>query len=128
MDVAQIDNGIKVTDSRPFLPSKDFAISKTFYVELGWAVKWEDEDLALLENGDYRFYLQRYYQKDWAENTMLHLTVPDVRAAYASIKKLVDSGRFPGVRVNEPKHESYGAIVAHVWDPAGVLLHFAQWV
>lgn len=43
------------------------------------------------------------------------------------IKEPLASGRFPGARVSQPKRESYGAIVTYVWDPAGVLLHLAQW-
>jgi hypothetical protein len=29
--------------------------------------------------------------------------------------------------VAPPKHEDYGARVTYVWDPAGVLLHLAEW-
>lgn len=102
-------------------------MSKQFYAALGWRIKWADDNLALLENAGQRFYLQRYYVKDWAENSMLHIIVEDARACFVHVKELADSGRFPGVRVSEPKQESYGALVTYVWDPAGVLLHLAQW-
>lgn len=118
---------LNVSDVRPFVPARDFSVSKEFYVALGWTIRWSDENLALLENANQRFYLQRYYVKDWAENSMLHITVEDTRCCFAQIKELVDSGRFPGVRVSEPKQEPYGALVTYVWDPAGVLLHLAQW-
>jgi hypothetical protein len=118
---------LNVSDVRPFVPAKDFSISKEFYVSLGWTIKWSDENLALLENANQRFYLQRYYVKDWAENSMLHITVEDTRSCFVQIKELVDSGRFPGVRIAQPKQEPYGALVTCVWDPAGVLLHLAQW-
>lgn len=119
---------MKVSDVRPFVPSKDFAVSKEFYVALGWVVHPIDDSLALLENGNHRFYLQNYYTKEFAENMMLHVTVADSRACADQIKELLASGRFPGVRVSQPKRESYGAIVTYVWDPAGVLLHLAQWI
>jgi hypothetical protein len=118
---------LKVSDVRTFLPAIDFAMSKDFYVSMGWALKWSDEKLALLEIADQRLYLQRYYVKEWAENSMLHITVDNAQSCFEQIKKLVNSGRFPGVRVAEPKRESYGALVTYVWDPAGVLLHLAQW-
>lgn len=119
---------LAVSDVRPFVPSRDFALSKDFYSALGWSVKWADERLALLENGNHRFYLQRYYTKEFAENMVLHMTVADARACAEQIKNLLSSGRFPGARVSSPKREPYGALVTYVWDPSGVLLHLAQWL
>lgn len=88
-----------------------------------------DGNLALLEMANQRFYLQRYHVKDWAENSMLHITVADARACARQIAELLATGRFPGARVSEPKHEAYGgALVTYLWDPAGVLLHLAQWM
>ncbi len=118
---------LRISDVRPFISARDFAVSKTFYEALGWKVGWADEKLALLENGGHSFYLQAHYVKDWAENTMLHLTVQDAQACYAQIKPVIDSGRYPGARVSEPRLEPYGALVTYVWDPAGVLLHLVQW-
>ncbi|MEL1266233.1 hypothetical protein [Pseudoxanthomonas putridarboris] len=71
---------LKITDVRPFVPAKNFEVSKAFYEALGWTIKYLDDQLALMANGNHRFYLQRYYQKDWAENSMLHITVVDARA------------------------------------------------
>ncbi len=118
---------LHISDVRPFIPAQDFAISRAFYEALGWKIGWSDEKLALLENGGHSFYLQAWYQKDWAENTMLHITVQDARACYTQIKSVVDSGRYPSARVAEPRLEPYGALVTYVWDPSGVLLHLAQW-
>lgn len=118
---------LQASDIRPFLPAKDFDISRDFYVALGFAVKWSDDNMALLESGNQRFYLQRYYVKDWADNSMLHITVADAHACFRQITSLLAEGRFPGARVAQPKQEDYGALVTYVWDPAGVLLHLAQW-
>lgn len=118
---------LRVSDVRPFVPAKDFEVSKDFYVSLGWVIEWSDDSLALMENANQRFYLQRYYVKEWAENSMLHITVEDAQSSYAQVSELLDSGRFPGARVSEPKREPYGALVTYVGDPAGVLLHLAQW-
>lgn len=118
---------LKITDVRPFIGAKDFEVSKAFYQALGWTIEYLDDQLALMANGDHRFYLQRYYQKDWAENSMLHITVADAQACHDQISEALASGRFPGARVAPPKQESYGALVTYVWDPAGVLLHLAQW-
>lgn len=118
---------LEARDIRPFVPAKDFDISKDFYVSLGFTLKWSDANLALLEMAGQRFYLQRYYVKEWAENCMLHITVADAQACARQIAELLAEGRFPGARVSEPKQEHYGARVTYVWDPAGVLLHLAQW-
>lgn len=116
-----------ITDIRFFVPAQDFALSKAFYIELGWTELWSDANLALLENGGHRFYVQNYYAKEFAENCMIHISVDDAAAWHARVAALVAGGHFPGVRVSSPKQESYGALVTYVWDPAGVLLHFAQW-
>lgn len=118
---------LKLTDVRPFIGSKDFDVSRAFYEALGWTTDYLDDQLALMTNGAHGFYLQRYYQKDWLENTMLHITVADAAACHAQIATALASGSFGEARVAPPRHEDYGALVTYVWDPAGVLLHLAQW-
>jgi len=118
---------LHATDVRPFIGSRDFEVSRAFYEALGWTVEYLDDQLALMANGAHRFYLQRYYQKDWLENTMLHITVADAAACHAQIASVLATGRFGDARVAPPKHEDYGALVTYVWDPAGVLLHLAEW-
>jgi hypothetical protein len=118
---------LHVSDIRTFLPAQDFELSKQFYVALGSELEWFDENLALFNLAGFRFYLQRYYTKEWAENCMLHISVQDATNCYAQISQLIKSERFPGARVAPPKQEPYGALVTYVWDPSGVLLHLAQW-
>ncbi|MBS0608003.1 MAG: hypothetical protein JSS19_01440, partial [Proteobacteria bacterium] len=108
-------------------PAQDFALSKAFYSALGCALEWSDDDLALFHLGETRFYVQRYYVKDWADNCMLHISVEDAAQCFSDVSQLIGTGRFPGARVAAPKQEPYGACVTYVWDPAGVLLHLAQW-
>jgi hypothetical protein len=119
---------LHVRDVRPFIGAADFAVSKAFYLALGWQAEYEDASLALLANGSHRFYLQNAYAKEWVENTMLHVTVADAAAAHSQVRALLDTGRFGSARVAPPKREAYGALVTYVWDPAGVLLHLAQWL
>lgn len=118
---------LKVNDVRTFVPSRDFDLSRQFYLALGWRQLYHDDNLALLEIGDSRFYLQNYYQQEWADNFMLHIGVEDAPAWRDRVSALIRTGKFAGVRVDGPKPESYGALVTYVWDPAGILLHFAQW-
>jgi len=118
---------LQATDVRMFLPSRDFALSQAFYEALGCEREWADDNLALFKLGPSRFYLQRGYAKEWAENTMLHVAVQDAAACFNAIRALLDTGKYPGARVAPPRSEPYGAQVTYVWDPAGVLLHLAQW-
>jgi predicted lactoylglutathione lyase len=120
-------SNLTITDIRFFVPAQDFALSKAFYIELGWTELWSDANLVLLEHSDQRFYLQDFYAKEFAENCMIHISVADAAAWHARVTALVAGGQFPGVRVSSPKQEAYGALVTYVWDPSGVLLHFAQW-
>lgn len=119
----------KALDVKVFVPAKDFQLSLQFYTTLGWQLNWEhDGGLAELELGDSRFFLQNYYAKDWAENFMLYIPVADVQAWFEHISQILTQYDFPGTRVSPPKLESHGARVCYVWDPCGVLLHFAQLV
>ncbi|MBV8437875.1 MAG: hypothetical protein JOY95_10220 [Silvibacterium sp.] len=54
--------------ARPFLPARDFDLSKRFYEALGFE-KLLDGDVAIFRMGSSGFILQRYYQKDWAETS-----------------------------------------------------------
>lgn len=119
---------LKVSDLRPFVPAKDFTLSKKFYADLGWETKDVASGLALVRLTDQQhFYIQDYYIKDVAENCMLHATVADAQAWYRHVSSVLQSKRFPDARVQPPKLQPYGAIVTFVHDPAGVLLHLCQW-
>lgn len=122
-----VAGGLTVVDVRPFIGAKDFDASRDFYVALGWRVTYDSDDLRVLELEGHRFYLQKYYNKEWCNNTMLHVSVDDVDAWYQNVKTVFSNDTFSGgVRVSDKiKDEGY-ARVFHVWDPSGVLLHFAQ--
>lgn len=117
---------LAASDVIPFVGAKDFDTSRNFYVALGWRLNWDRGDLAELELGGARFFLQRHFQRDWCENSMLHVTVADAQAWHAHAKAVIERGSFGAARVNPPKREDYGALVTYIWDPAGVLLHMAQ--
>lgn len=120
-----MENQIK--DLKVFVPAKDFKVSLAFYQQLGWKLNWEkDNALAELENGNIRFYLQNYYNKAWAENFMMYIDIKDAQDCYESIAEILNQNDFgKKAKINSPKDEGY-AIVTYVWDPSGVLLHFAQ--
>ena len=114
-----------IKDLKVFVPAKDFKESLDFYQKLGWQLNWQNNEIAELENGGTRFFLQNAYLKQWAENFMMYIDVDDVEQCYQQINEIFQQNNFGPARINPPKDEGY-AIVTYVWDPAGVLLHFAQ--
>ncbi|MFZ5637983.1 MAG: hypothetical protein ACOY82_15485 [Pseudomonadota bacterium] len=121
-------SNLKVTDIRPFIPAKDFALSKRFYSALGWETHDVGPGLALVRLGDdQHFYIQNYYLKDVAENSMLHVTVEDAGAWHAHVSSVLKAGDFPEARVQPASRQAYGATVTFVHDPTGVLLHLCEW-
>src|SRR5436190_20999989 len=85
---------------RPFLPSKDFDLSKQFYEAVGFE-KVLDGEVAIFNAGSGGFILQRFYQKEWAENFMMQLMVDDLDAWWAHITTLDLPARF-GVKPPKP--------------------------
>lgn len=119
---------LKVSDIRPFIPAKDFALSKRFYAALGWETRDVGPGLALVRLGEEQhFYIQDYYLKDVAENSMLHVTIDDAQAWHAHVASVLGEDGFADARVQPPSKQAYGANVVFVHDPTGVLLHLCQW-
>lgn len=119
---------LTVSDLRPFVPARDFALCKRFYSSLGWDTRDVADGLALVRLADRQhFYLQDYYIREVAENCMLHLTVTDAQAWHRHVSSVLRAGHFPDARVQPPKLQSYGAIVTFVHDPSGVLIHLCEW-
>lgn len=119
---------LTTNDVKVFVPAMNFEASLRFYQALGWNANFvaDDNGIAELELANYRFYLQNYYNKHWADNFMMHITVEDAQAWQQHASTVIAEERYENVRVEGPKEESYGALVTYVWDPSGVLLHFAQ--
>jgi Glyoxalase/Bleomycin resistance protein/Dioxygenase superfamily len=111
--------------ARPFLPAKDFESSKSFYEALGFR-KLLDGDVAIFGVGESAFILQRYNQKEWAENCMMQLMVDDLDEWWAHIEMLDLPQSFAVKQPKPPTMQPWGLRVAYVFDPSGVLWHVAQ--
>lgn len=119
---------LRVTDVRTFIPASDFEQSKRFYAALGWETRDVGPKLALVKLGDEQhLYIQDYYLKEVAENSMFHVTVEDVQAWHTHISTVLRDGDFPKARVQPACRQEYGATVVFVHDPTGVLFHLCQW-
>jgi catechol 2,3-dioxygenase-like lactoylglutathione lyase family enzyme len=119
----QVPNGTEL--ARPFIPAKDFALSKNFYETLGFE-KLLDGDVAIFRAGSGGFILQRFYEKELAENFMMQLMVDDLDAWWGHIAGLDLPGRFNVAPPREPAMQPWGLRVAYVVDPSGVLWHIGE--
>ena len=111
--------------ARPFMPARDFDVSKRFYETLGFD-KVLDGEVAIFNAGSGGFILQRYYQKEWAENFMMQLMVDDLDAWWTHINVLDLPGKFGVQPPKAPAMQSWGLRVGYVFDPSGVLWHVSQ--
>ena len=111
--------------ARPFLPAKDFELSKRFYETLGFE-KLLDSTVAIFRIGRGEFLLQSFYQEEWAENFMMQLMVDDLDAWWTHIQSLDLPGRFGVAPPKAPALQPWGLRIAYVTDPSGVLWHVAQ--
>jgi hypothetical protein len=120
---ASIPAGTEI--ARPFLPAKDFDLSKRFYEALGFT-KVLDGEVAIFRVGASAFILQKHFRKEWAENAMMQLMVDDLDAWWAHVSSLALPTRFGVPAPNPPTVQPWGLRVAYVIDPSGVLWHVAQ--
>ena len=111
--------------ARPFLPAKDFELSKRFYTTIGFELLL-DREVAIFGIGSSSFILQRYYQKEWAENFMMQLVVDDLDSWWAHIEGLDLHRRFAVTAPRAPALQPWGLRVAYLVDPSGVLWHVAE--
>ncbi len=106
--------------------AKDFDVSRAFYRELGFREVVIDPEMSVVHLGSTSFYLQRYYAKDWFDNSMVFLEVEDLDG---TLRAIVDCGvvdRF-GARVSEIKDNDWGREF-FLHDPSGILWHVGKFV
>jgi predicted lactoylglutathione lyase len=110
---------------RPFVPAKDFEISKQFYADLGFRVEPLGDSIAAMHLGPHSFLLQDFYVEEWANNFVMHMLVDNLDAWWEHLTSLDIASRYSVKSPRAPKLESWGLIVAYMFDPAGVLWHIA---
>ena len=110
---------------KAYVPAKDFELSKRFYADLGFEIAWSSDDLAHLRAGNSSFLLQRFYQKEHAENFMMHMLVQDVEAWWQHVVSQQIATRY-GVRAMPPEDRPWGIRDFVLDDPSGVLWRIGQ--
>lgn len=110
---------------RPFIPARDVKASRDFYSMLGCSLTSVSGNLTLVSFGSEAtsFFLQDFYKQDLAENLMLQLWVDDLPEWWRKVERLPLAASFDVPAPRAPTREPWGADVAYLWDPAGVLWH-----
>lgn len=112
-------------EAKAFVPSRDFALSKRFYQDLGFDLAWSEEDLAYFHHGPSSFLLQNFYNPEHAGNFMMHLLVEDVEAWWTHVCVGGLAAKY-GVQAEPPADRSWGLRDFIVVDPTGVLWRIGQ--
>jgi len=112
---------------QPFVPSgDDFKSSKELFQELGFTIRWDADDYVGFEKDACKFILQKFNNREFAENFMITVGVDNVDEFR---KEVIDKDlprRF-GISISEASDQAYGREV-NIIDIAGVCWHFVQQV
>jgi hypothetical protein len=116
---------MKFISLEPFVPSgENFEGSKQLFLELGFKINWDAGDYVGFEKDGCRFILQKYINKDFAENFMISVKVDDVTALWKEVNEKQLPQKF-GIRVSPPAQMPYGK-ESNIIDLAGVCWHFVE--
>src|SRR5262245_64293413 len=118
-------SNMTTVEAKAFVPAQNFDLSKRFYQDLGFVLAWSSDDLAYFRSGHSSFLLQRFYNKEHAENFMMHLLVEDVEAWWGHIQAQGLIAKY-GVRADPPADRSWGLRDFAIVDPTGVLWRIGQ--
>ena len=110
---------------KAFVPARDFAASKAFYIALGFEVPWAGDELAYVRLGSTSFLLQKFFVPAHANNFMMHLLVENVDDWYEHVLASGVVQQF-GVQVGQPADRPWGLRDFTLTDPTGVLWRIGQ--
>ncbi len=116
----------KVLDLKAFVPARDFELSKSFYLDLGFQMNWGDEQVCEFEISGYRFLLQNFYVKEHAGNFMMSLMVENADDWWDHIKNSGLQNKYDLYMAKPPELQPWGLRVLYLTDPTGVLWHIAD--
>lgn len=116
---------MKLLSLEPFVPSGgDFEGSKKLFQELGFAINWDAGDYVGFERDGCKFILQKFTNKEFAENFMLSVAVSSADEFWKEVNEKQLVKKF-GIRISPPTKQPYG-IEVNIIDIAGVCWHFVE--
>src|SRR5438045_2151125 len=99
---------MKFISLQPFVPSgSNFDASKKLFQELGFNIAWDGDDYVGFERDGCRFILQKFDQKEFAENFMITIGVSNVE----EFRNHVLANKLPekfGIRIGAITQQPYG--------------------
>ena len=110
---------------RPFIGSKNFTLSRSFYRALGFQESILSPTMSLFKTEQMGFYLQDAYVKDWIDNTMVFLEIEDVDRYWNELVALDLPSKYTDVRL-VPIRVDYWGKECLLHDPSGILWHFGE--
>jgi hypothetical protein len=116
---------LAAVEIKAFVPAADFALSKEFYVALGFKIPWSSEDLAYVRHGETSFLLQAFNEPGFIKNYQMHLLVENVDDWHAQVLSSGVAARF-GVKVGTLQDQPWAMRDFTLFDPSGVLWRVAQ--
>ena len=114
-----------IIEVKAYVPARDFALSKQFYVDLGFTIVWSSDALAYVRHGDASFLLQNFYVPEHADNFMMHLLVEDVEAWWRHVRTRDLQSKYQ-IMAEPPEDRSWGLRDFVITDPTGVLWRIGQ--
>ena len=110
---------------RTFIGSKNYTTSRNFYLDLGFNEVLISEKMSYFHIGEFGFYLQDAYVKDWIENSMIFFELDDVEDALQKVQSLQLTEKYKNVRLSDIKYNEWGQEF-FLHDPSGILWHFGK--
>ena len=110
---------------RPFIGSKDYELSRSFYRDLGFEESILTSDMSYFKTKGIGFYLQNAYVKDWIDNTMIFIEVDDVDRYWKELSILDLPSKYDGVRLTSIRDYEWGR-ECFLHDPCGIVWHFGE--
>lgn len=110
---------------RAFIGAKNFNLSRQFYKDFGFEEIKTSDKMSYFKLGDFGFYLQDYYVKDWVDNSMLFLEVENLEQHLLHLKKLKLDSKYDNVKISEINYNDWGNEY-FMHDPSGILWHIGE--
>jgi hypothetical protein len=116
---------MKFFSLEPFVPSgSNFEGAKQLFQELGFTINWDAGDYIGFQKDDCRFILQKFNNKEFAENFMISVKISNANEFWKEVNDKKLSEKF-GIRLSNPTDQPYGREV-NLIDMAGVCWHFVE--
>ena len=117
----------QVKSIRPFIGAKNFEMSRNFYRDWGFEETILDQNMSVFETGNFSFYLQNAYMKDWIDNTMIFLEVADIGQYWNDLVALNLTDKYKEAKISPIKTHDWGR-ECFVHDPSGILWHIGEFL